>query len=135
MDQNRSEKPEYCRERIGRGASMDRVFTEMILFQVKPEKTEEFEALLETLRTEQEQCEGCVGVRYFKRFYTFDSTELGDPPRELTRVVKCVKYYVYWEYDTIEPCGRANKWLFDQYFKPTCKLLIMPFEINCGYSL
>ena len=89
---------------------MERTFTEMLLFQVKPDKLNEFEELVCSWKSEQAQREGCVGIRYFKRFYTFDGVEFGAPPRELTKVVKCVKYYAYWEFDTIENCGRANGW-------------------------
>lgn len=72
---------------------------------------------------------------YFKRFYSFDGVEHGNPPKELKRIVKCVKYYAYWEFDTIENCGKANAWLFDHYFKMISKPLIMPYEINSGYSI
>lgn len=114
---------------------MEHSFTEMILFQVKPDKLEEFEALVKNLKEEQKDQVGCIGIRYFKRFYTFDGVEHGNPPKELTRIVKCVKYYAYWEFDTIENCGKANGWLFDHYFKEINKLLIMPFDINSGYSI
>ena len=114
---------------------MENTFVEMLLFQVKPEKTTEFEMLAEKLKAEQEQQDGCISIRFFKRFYTFDGVEHGQPPRELTKVVKCVKYYAYWEFDTVENCGKANGWFFENYFKAVCKLLIMPFDINSGYSL
>ena len=114
---------------------MGNSFTEMLFFQVKPDKITEFETLVESLKKEQENQEGCMGIRYFKRFYTFDGVELGNPPKELTRIVKCVKYYAYWEFDTIENCGKANGWLFEHYAKEITKLLIMPFDINSGYSI
>lgn len=111
------------------------MFTEMITFQVKPDKQEEFEALVEQLKAGQAQQPGCVGIRYFKRFYTFDGNVHGEPPRKLTKIVKCVKYYAYWEFDTIDHCGLGNGWLFEKWFKPIGKLLIMPFDISSGYSL
>ena len=110
-------------------------FTEMITFQVKPDKTGEFEALAAQMKAGQAERAGCVGIRYFKRFYTFDGVETGQPPRELTKIVKCVKYYCHWEFDTIENCGKANGWFFENYLKETARLLIMPFEINSGYSI
>ena len=110
-------------------------FVEMITFQVKPEKISEFEDYVKTLKAGQAAQTGCVGIRYFKRFYTFDGVETGEPPRELTRIVKCVKYYAYWEFDSIENCGKANGWLFENHLKSVSKLLIMPFELNSGYSL
>ena len=114
---------------------MNQTFVESLLFQVRPDRIEEFEAYVQTLKQEQAAQPGCTGIRYFKRFYTFDGVESGEPPRELTRIVKCVKYYAYWEFDTIENCGKANGWLFENHLKAISKLLIMPFEINSGYSI
>lgn len=114
---------------------MANTFTEMLTFQVKPDKLDEFETVISTLKKEQAEREGCVGIHYFKRFYTFDKIEWGEPPRELTKIVKCVKYYAYWEFDTIENCGKANGWFFEKWSGVFGKLLIMPFDINSGYSL
>ena len=114
---------------------MDKTFVEMKLFQVKPDQTEQFEALAEKMSAEQSKWDGCITIRYFKRFYTIDGIELGSPPRELTKVVKCVKYYSYWEFDTKENYGKAIRQFFDCYRKELQKLLISPFDINIGYSL
>ena len=114
---------------------MTNSFSEIKLFQVKPDKTEQFEALAERMSEEQSKWEGCISIRYIKRFYTIDGIELGNPPRELTKVVKCVKYYSYWEFDTRENYGKAIKQFFDCYMKDLQKLLISPFDINLGYSL
>lgn len=114
---------------------MQKTFSEIKLFQVKPEKLEQFEALISKVKSEQEKLPGCISVKYMKRFYTFDGVENGAPPRELTKIVKCVKYYSFLEFDTIENCGRANGWFFEWYTKEVMKLLIMPFDINSGYSL
>gem|GEM_PF-156872 len=110
-------------------------FIEMKLFQVKPDKLNEFEAKIEEMYRNQLKCEGCITLKYFKRFYTIDGIELGDPPRELTKIVKCVKYYSYWEFDTKENYGNAIKIFFDNYNKELQKLLIAPFDINLGYSI
>ena len=114
---------------------MDRSFVEIKLFQVKPEKTEQFEVLAEKMSADQSKWDGCISLRYFKRFYTIDGIELGDPPRELTKIVKCVKYYSYWEFDTKENYGKAIKIFFENYNKELQKLLIAPFDINLGYSV
>ena len=110
-------------------------FAEIKLFQVKPEKTEQFETLIERMSAEQAKWEGCVSIRYLKRSYTIDGIELGDPPRELAKVVKCVKYYSYWEFDSKENYGKAIKRFFDCYNKDLQELLIAPFDINLGYAL
>ena len=53
----------------------------------------------------------------------------------LSKVVKCVKYYSYWEFDTRENYGKAIKLFFNKYMKELQGLLISPFDINIGYSL
>ena len=114
---------------------MTNSFSEIKLFQVKPDKTEQFEAMAERMSAAQAKWDGCISIKYLKRFYTIDGIELGTPPRELTKVVKCVKYYSYWEFDTKENYGKAIKQFFDSYMKDLQKLLISPFDINIGYSL
>ena len=114
---------------------MDKSFVEIKLFQVKPDKVEQFESIVEEMIKKQTECAGCISIKYFKRFYTIDGIELGEAPRELTKIVKCVKYYSYWEFDTKENYGKAIKVFFDRYLKELQRLLIMPFDINLGYSL
>ena len=110
-------------------------FSEVKLFQVKPDKLDEFETLVGLIASEQKCQDGCLDIKYLKRFYTIDGTELGDPPRKLTKIVKCVKYFSYWEFDSKENYGKANGWFFDTYLKQIQKLLIQPFDINCGYLI
>ena len=114
---------------------MEKSFAEIKLFQVKPDKLEQFETIAEEMMKIQSKCEGCVSIKYFKRFYTIDGIELGEAPRELTKIVKCIKYYSYWEFDTKENYGKAIKLFFDKYNKDLQKLLIAPFDISLGYSI
>lgn len=114
---------------------MNNNFSEVKLFQVKPDKTEEFETLITSMAEHQKQQIGCLDIKYVKRFFTIDGVEPGGPPRELTKVVKCVKYYSYWEFDNKENYGKAIAWFFTTYEKELQKLLIMPFDINIGNSL
>ena len=113
----------------------EKTFIESKVFQVKPDRLEQFEAKVEEMYANQLKCEGCISLTYFKRFYTIDGIELGEPPRELNRIVKCVKYYSYWEFDTKENYGKAIKSFFENYNKDLQKLLIAPFDINLGYSV
>ena len=91
--------------------------------------------MIKEMSAKQLQFEGCISLKYFKRFFTIDGIELGEPPRELTKIVKCVKYYSFWEFDTKENYGRAIKLFFESYNEDLQKLLIMPFDINLGYSI
>ena len=115
--------------------TVNKPFVEIKLFQVKPEKLEQFEAMIKEMSTNQLKCEGCISLNYFKRFYSIDGIELGEPPRKLTKIVKCLKYYSYWEFDTKENYGKAIKFFFENYNRELQKLLIAPFDINLGYSV
>lgn len=115
--------------------AMPQTFSEIKLFQVKPDKLEEFESLITSIAEEQQKQPGAVNIKYFKRFYTIDGVELGAPPRELTKIVKCVKYYSYWEFDSKENYGKATGWFFENHLKAIQKLLIAPFDISCGDTL
>ena len=115
---------------------MSNTFSEIKLFQVKPNKLNEFETLIQKAAQEQEKQTGSICIKYMKRFYTMDGLiKEGKPPRELTRIVKCVKYYSFWEFDTKENYGKATRWFFEQYEKEIMKLLLMPFDINCGNTV
>jgi hypothetical protein len=114
---------------------MENTFSEIKLFQVKPDKLSEFEALIKIMSKDQRKQKGVITIKYLKRFFTIDGVEPGDPPRELTKIVKCVKYYSYWEFDNKENYGKAIEWFFNKYGKEIQKLLIMPFDINCGNTI
>lgn len=107
-------------------------FSEVKVFQVKPDKLDEFEKLIVQIQSEQEARPGCLSIRYIKRFYVLDDML---KPRQLKRIVKCVKYYSYWEFDSEENYASAIRWFINTYFKALNKVLIMPFDINCGNVL
>ena len=50
----------------------------------------------------------------------------------LTRVIKCVKYAHYWELDTEENYGKAQKRLYESYWKAMEKCLIVPHDKLLG---
>lgn len=114
---------------------MNKTFMELKIFQVKPDRLVQFEAKVEEMSASQIRYEGCTSIKYFKRFFTIDGIELGESPRELTKIIKCVKYYSYWEFDTKENYGKAIKSFFENYNKDLQTMLIAPFDINIGYSL
>jgi len=65
---------------------MKNSFSEVKLFQVKPDKLEEFETLVTVIAGEQKRQKGCIDIKYVKRFYTIDGVgkpSEGNPPREL----------------------------------------------------
>jgi hypothetical protein len=110
---------------------MESSFAEVKYFQVKPDRVDEFEGLIAQIQTEQKSQTGCVNVRYMKRFWVLDDLK----PRELTRVVKCVRYFSFWEFDSREHYATAVPWFFAAYERPLNRLCIMPFDVNCGYIM
>jgi hypothetical protein len=114
---------------------MKNSFSEIKLFQVKPDKLTEFEALIMNIANAQKLRPGCLDIKYVKRFFTVDGIETGNPPRELTKIVKCVKYFSYWEFDNKENYGKAVEWFFENYLKEIQRSLITPFDINCGNTV
>ena len=59
----------------------------------------------------------------------------GLTPLEIKRIVKSVKYMLYWEFDTKENYGLAQKKLYESYWKSIEKCLIAPHDKYLGESL
>ncbi len=112
-------------------------FTEICIYQVKPQKTEEFETLMLEAKSLLEKQEGLLLLRLAKRSYHIDMEQIkeGLPPLEITRIVKSVKYMLYWEFDSKESYGAAQKNLYESYWKPIEKCLIAPHDKYLGEVL
>ena len=112
-------------------------FTEICIYQVKPQKTEEFEALMLEAKSLLEKQEGLRLLRLVKRGYRIDMEQIreGFPPLEIKRIVKSVKYMLYWEFDSKESYGTAQKNLYDSYWKPIEKCLIVPHDKYLGEAV
>ncbi len=48
--------------------------SEIKLFQVKPEKLKQFELIADTISKKNEK-QGCIKIKYMKRFYTIDGID------------------------------------------------------------
>ena len=112
-------------------------FTEICIYQVNPQKTEDFESLMLEAKTFLEKQDGVLLLRLSKRGYHIDMEQIkeGLPPPELTRIVKCVKYMLYWEFDSKESYGIAQKNLYNSYWKSIEKCLIAPHDKYLGETL
>ncbi|WNY24258.1 hypothetical protein MmiHf6_15880 [Methanimicrococcus hongohii] len=110
-------------------------FSEVCIYQVKPDKVDEFEILMNDVQDFMNKQDGVLLFRFFKRGYTikeFSTVKEGLPPDKLTRVVKSVRYLLYWEFETIEQYGHAQKNLYESYWKAIDKCLIMPHDKYLG---
>lgn len=112
-------------------------FTELCIYQVKPEKVEEFEALMLEAKSFLEEQEGVLLLRFIKRGYRIDMEQIkeGLPPLKINRIVKSVKYLLYWEFDTKENYGLAQKNLYIHIWKAIEKCLIVPHDKYLGESV
>lgn len=109
-------------------------FTEICIYQVKPQKAQEFEALMQEAKSFLEKQKGVLTVSLIKRGYLIDMPQIkeGLPPHEITKIVKSVKYMLYWEFDTKESYGLAQKNLYDSYWKYIDKCLLVPHDKYLG---
>ena len=116
---------------------MNMSFTEICIYQVRPQKAEEFEALMLEAKSLLEKQEGLLLLRLVKRGYHIDMEQIkeGLPPLKITRIVKSVKYMLYWEFDTKESYGAAQKNLYNSYWKAIEKCLIVPHDKYLGEAV
>ena len=109
-------------------------FSEMCIYQVKPQKAEEFEMLMRESESFLKEQKGLLFLRFVKRGYRIDMEQIkeGLPPLAISRVVKSVKYLLYWEFDTKENYGAAQKNLYESYWKSVEKCLVVPHDKYLG---
>ncbi|MEN6489914.1 MAG: hypothetical protein ABFD66_13730 [Smithella sp.] len=109
-------------------------FIEIAIYQVKPTKVEEFENLLKEVVITQKEQEGLIDLKYVKREYNIDYEQIkeGLPPHKLTKIVKCVKYILIWEFETKEDYGKALQSLYQKYDKQVNRCLIVPHDKLIG---
>ena len=109
-------------------------FTEICIYQVKPQKVEEFDALMLKVKNFLEEQKGLLLLRLVKREYHIDLEQIkeGLPPSKITRIVKSVKYVLYCEFDTKESYGIAQRNLYDTYWKSIEKCLVVPHDKYLG---
>ncbi len=110
-------------------------FSEISIYQVKPDKANEFEAIMKDASNMMKAIDGCQSLRFIQRtHYIKDMKTIKDglQPDKLTRIVKCVRYVLYWEFDTDENYGKSQKQLYETYWKAIEKCLIVPHEKILG---
>ncbi|MDH6363902.1 hypothetical protein M2139_000795 [Enterococcus sp. PF1-24] len=113
-------------------------FSEISIYQVKPDKTEAFETVMADAAKLMAQMEGCLAFKLMERTHYIKEMKTikeGLPPDKLTRIVKCVKYAHYWEFDNDESYGKAQKQLYETHWKSIEKCLIAPHDKVLGERL
>ncbi|MFH1560275.1 MAG: hypothetical protein ABID84_02540 [Chloroflexota bacterium] len=110
-------------------------FVEVCVYEVKPNKVDEFERLLERVVTHHREFPGVKDVRYMKRTHRqgdFAAVKNGDPPIKLTRAPKSVTYVLYWELESEVAHGQATKSGLEHFFKEFARCLVTTPRIILG---
>ena len=102
-------------------------FIEVCLYEVKADKTEEFESLIKKVIKHHSNFPGVVDVRYMKRTHrpcSFGDAKKGNPSIRLTMKPKTYTYVLYWELDNEIIHGKATKSGLENYFKEFNRCLV-----------
>jgi len=110
-------------------------FVEVCIYEVKPDKTEDFEQLIKRVAKHHRSFPGVKDVRYMKRTHRqgdFAAVKRGEPPIRLTRAPKSVTYVLYWELDNEIIHAKATKSGLERFFKEFTKYLVLAPKIILG---
>ncbi|MEL7659196.1 MAG: hypothetical protein AAGU75_25170 [Bacillota bacterium] len=110
-------------------------FSEISIYQVKPDKTAEFEAVMKDAADMMNAMDGCQSLRLIQRTHyirDMQTIKEGLQPDKLTRIVKCVRYALYWEFDSDINYGKAQKRLYETHWKAIEKCLLVPHDKILG---
>jgi len=102
-------------------------FVEVCIYKVKPERTDEFERLIERVVEHHREFPGVRDVRYMKRTHRprdFSSAREGLPAVRLTRRPKEATYVLYWELDSGVTHGKATKSGVEHFFKDFARCVV-----------
>ncbi len=110
-------------------------FIEVCIYEVKPDRVEEFERLIERVAKHHRDFPGVKEVRYVKRTHrqgNFAAVRKGEPPIRLTRIRKSVTYVLYWELNSETTHGKATKSGLEHFYKEFARCLVTMPRIILG---
>jgi hypothetical protein len=95
-------------------------FVEICIYEVKPDRSEEFENLVSEVAVHHKSFPGVIAVKYIKRTHRqkdFNSVKNGEPAIRLTRKPETITYVLYWELDNELIHAEATKSGLDKFYK------------------
>jgi len=110
-------------------------FIEVCLYEVKPDKTSEFEGLIKIVSKHHRDFPGVIDVRYMKRTHRpadFVAVKKGKPAIKLSRKPKSVTYILYWELENEVIHGKATKSGLKNFLNQFKRCLVKPPKIILG---
>jgi hypothetical protein len=114
---------------------MKNAFVEVCFYEVKPNRTDDFEALIEKVVRHHQDFPGVLHVRYMKRTHRpgdFNAAKNGEPAIRLIRTPKSVTYVLYWELDNEITHGKATKSGLEKFYKEFTRCLVTMPKIILG---
>lgn len=108
--------------------------SEVCVYQVNPKKVELFEETLAEMIEMQKKQPGLLDIRCIKRDHRIDYEQINKslPPKKITKIVKSVKYLIYWEFDCEVSLGNAISNVMLKFDKQVNKCLIIPHDKYIG---
>ncbi len=113
-------------------------FVEVCIYEVKPDRTEEFEELINQVAKHHLEFPGATDVRYMRRTYRqgdFSSVRKGEPAIRLTRKPKSVTYVLYWELENDVAHGKATQSGLERFYSRFRKCLLKAPRLILGERL
>ena len=110
-------------------------FSEICIYEVKPDKADEFEKLIEEVAEHHKSFTGVTDVKYIKRTHRqkdFNSVKNGEPAIRLTRKPKSVTYILYWELENELIHAEATKSGLEKFYKQFNRCLTTMPKIILG---
>ncbi len=106
---------------------MKKTFVEVCIYEVKPERVEDFEVLIKKVIKHHKNFPGVLDVRYMKRTHrpaNFGDANRGKPAIKLTRIIKSVTYAMYWEVDNEKTHAKATQSGLKLFYKDFNRCLV-----------
>lgn len=110
-------------------------FVEICIYEVKPDKTDEFEQLIAQVAKHHRAQPGVVDVKYMKRTHRqgdFKSIRKGMPAIRLVRIGKSVTYTLYWELKNEVSHGKATESGLNLFYKQFRRFLVSAPKMILG---
>jgi hypothetical protein len=113
-------------------------FVEICIYEVKPNKADEFENLISEVSEHHQSFKGVTDVKYIKRTHRqkdFNSVKNGEPAIRLTRKPDSITYVLYWELDNKLVHAEATKSGLDKFYKRFNRCLTTMPKIILGEKI
>jgi len=114
------------------------MFNEICIYEVKPNKQDEFETLVKEVAEFYKSHQGVIDVKYIKRTHRqkdFNASKNGEPPLRLTRTVEKVTYVLYWVLENEIVHGELTKAGLEKYYKRFSRCLTTMPKIILGENI